>query len=162
MGTSLGVDELRRDAEAVVGTLYTAFEHVADLELASELGGVHRLALVAKAGVAREHAQVACPRQLSQDVFGQAVAKIFLFRIAAQIIEGEDRDRRTFGHADQRVLDRAFGYCRGIQRSRVSHALATPSIGISTKAGTIICHRTWRSDPPARAGPRHPLQQLAP
>ena len=37
----------------------------------------------------------------------------------------------------------------GIQRSRVNHALATPSIEISTKAGTIICHRKRRSD---RAG----------
>ena len=114
----------------------------------SELADVHRLALVTKAGVACEHAQVACPRQLSQDVFGQAVAEIVLFRIAAQIDEGEDRDRRAFGHGDHRVLGRSFGYV-GIQRSRVSHALATPSIGISTKAGTIICHRTRRSD---RAG----------
>ena len=102
MSTGLGVDELRRDAEAVVGALYTALEHVTYTELTSKLADVHRLALEAKAGVAREHTQVACPRQLSQDVFGQALAKIVLFRIAAQIVEGEDRDRRDLGCAELR------------------------------------------------------------
>ena len=55
----LSVDELRRDAEAVVSTPDTALEHVACPQLASELGDIHGLTLVLKGGVAREHAEVA-------------------------------------------------------------------------------------------------------
>ena len=111
MSAGLGVDELRRDAEIVAGAPDAALEHIAHAELAPELGDVHRLPLVLEGRVAREHAQVARPRQLGQDVLGQAVAEILLARVAAQVDEGEDRDPWTFGHAGRGGLDRSLG-CR--------------------------------------------------
>ena len=83
MAAGLGVDELGRDAELVLGAADAALEHVAHVELASELPDIYRFALVLERGVAREHAEVARPRQLGQDVLGQAVAEIVLFRVAA-------------------------------------------------------------------------------
>ena len=109
MGAGLGVDELRRDAEIVAGAPDAALKHIAHAELAPELGNVYRLALVLEGRVAREHAQVARPRQLGQDVLGQAVAEILLVCVAAQVDEGEDRDPRTFGHAGRGGLDRSLG-----------------------------------------------------
>ena len=48
-------------------------------------------------GVAREHAQIARPRQLGQDVLGQAIAEILLVCVTAEVDEGKDGDPRTFG-----------------------------------------------------------------
>src|SRR5262245_25392620 len=95
VSAGFSVDELRRDAKAVVGAPDAALEHVAHLELAPKLGYVHRLPLVLKCRVACEHMQVVRPRQLGQNVLGQAVAEILLFRIAAQIGEGENGDYRA-------------------------------------------------------------------
>ena len=40
MGAGRGVDELRRDADAVAGSTDAAFEHVAHAELAADLADV--------------------------------------------------------------------------------------------------------------------------
>src|SRR5262245_40683328 len=89
VGAGLGVDELRHDADAVVGAPYAALEHITHPEIVSELGDVDSLALILKGGVAREQAKVTRrPRQLSHEVLGQAVAEILLLRVAAQIDEG--------------------------------------------------------------------------
>ena len=86
LGAGLGVDELRRDAEAVVGAPDTALEYVARPQLAPEFGGVHGLALVLKGGVAREYAQVARrSRQRGHQVLSQTVTEILLVRVAAQV-----------------------------------------------------------------------------
>ena len=93
VGAGLGVDELRRDTKAVVGALDAALEHVAHLQLAAELPDVLGLVLILEGGVAREHAQVARPDSSVKMSSVKPYAEIFLFRVATQIVEGEDRDR---------------------------------------------------------------------
>src|SRR5262245_54643718 len=109
VGASLGVDELRRNAEIVASAPNAALEHIAHAELAPELGNVFRLPLVLEGRIAREHTQVARSRQLGQDVLSQAVAEILLARVPAQIDEGEDSDPGPFGNIYCGGLDRTLG-----------------------------------------------------
>ena len=109
VGASLGVDELRRDAEVVASAPHATLKQIAHAELTPELGNVYRRALVLEGRIAREHTQVARPRQLGQDVLGQAVTEILLICVPAQVDEGEDRDPWTLGHACRGGLDRSLG-----------------------------------------------------
>ena len=62
MGAGLRIDELGRNAEAVIAAADRAFEHIAHAELAPEFADIDRLPLVLKGGVAGENAQIARPR----------------------------------------------------------------------------------------------------
>src|SRR5262245_37584649 len=106
MRAGLCVNDLRCDAEAVVGTPNTALEHVTRAQLAPDLGYVDGFTLVLKGGVAREDTQVArssCQR--GHHVLGQTVAEILLVRVAAQVDERKNRGRRTVGHASTEEVD---------------------------------------------------------
>jgi len=54
MPAALGIDELRVEADPFARVLHAAFENIAYAELAADLAGVDRLALICKSGVARD------------------------------------------------------------------------------------------------------------
>ena len=96
MGAGRGVDKLGSDADAVAGAANAALQHVARAKLAPDLPHVDGLALVPEARVAGDDEQLGEPRQLCDDVLGDAVAEVFLIRVAAHAGEGENGDRRPF------------------------------------------------------------------
>src|SRR5215510_9933942 len=84
---SSGVDQLRRDTNFVAGASDTAFQHIAHSEFASDLPHVYCSALVLEAGVAGDDKQLRETGQLGNDVLNDAVDKIFLLWVSAQIGE---------------------------------------------------------------------------
>ncbi len=99
-----GIDQLRGDPHAVAALADTAFQHVAHAKLARGALHVDGLALVRERGVARDYEEPAQLRQPGDDVLGNAVREIFLLGIAADIVERQDRDRRTVGRVRLRGL----------------------------------------------------------
>ncbi|MNF62334.1 hypothetical protein D3C84_440130 [compost metagenome] len=86
------VYELPGDAHLVAGFAHATFQHVAHAELLADFLDVHRPALVGEARIARDDEQPADTRQGGDDVLHHAVGEIFLLRIAAQVLEGQDGD----------------------------------------------------------------------
>src|SRR5262245_51376632 len=61
MGAGFRIDELGRDAKAIVGEADATLKHVTHAKLAPKLCNIDRLALELKGGVAGEYAEVARP-----------------------------------------------------------------------------------------------------
>src|SRR5271157_1520060 len=93
MGTCRCVNELPGDTHTTTRLANTAFEHVPHSKLAPNLLDVDSFAFVGEARVTCDDEQRLKARQRSDDVLYHAVGKIFLFRIAAHILEWEHRDR---------------------------------------------------------------------
>ena len=87
-----GVDQLRGDPDAIAGTSDGAFQYIARSEGAAYLPQIDCLALVGKAGVARDHHQPGDLRQVGDDVLADTVGKILLFRVARPVLEREYGD----------------------------------------------------------------------
>ena len=103
MPAAAGIDELRRDAHAIAGLADAALEQKAHAQVASDLLHFDRPALVGEGGVARDHEQARGLREVGDQVFGHAVAEIFLLRIAAHVLEGQDGDRWLVGQRKHRT-----------------------------------------------------------
>ena len=73
--------------------LHRALEHVADIQLATDLPHVGRPALVGERGIAADHERAANARQVGGQAFDHAVDEIFLLGIAADIGERQHHDR---------------------------------------------------------------------
>src|SRR5689334_4625132 len=84
------VDQLRVDANAISSFSDTAFQHVGDIELTRHLLHVRALSLETEGGVAGDDLEGGNLRKVGRDVLADAVAEIFLLRIAAHIDEGKD------------------------------------------------------------------------
>ena len=84
------IDELRVDANTPGDPAYATFQDVAHTQFTADLSDINRLHVELKARVACDHEQVREPRQLSDDVVGNAVAEVFLLRVAAHVGEAED------------------------------------------------------------------------
>src|SRR5690606_33055432 len=78
----------------IAHSAHAAFEHIADPELPADLLHIHASALVGEAGVARAHEEPLHARQRGDDVFGDTVAEVLLFRIATHVVERQNRHRR--------------------------------------------------------------------
>src|SRR5262249_15058147 len=96
----------RRDAHTIAGLADAALEHEAHAEIPSDLLHFDRLALVDEGGVARDDEQARHLREVGDQVFGHAVAEIFLLGIAADVGEGQHGDRRLVRHGRPRCLFR--------------------------------------------------------
>ena len=101
VGLGFAVDQLDRHSDAIRGFAHAALNDVVHAEFPRDLLGFHRLALVNKNRVARDHQQLAEARQFGDDVLGQPVGEKLLLRIAAHIDERQHGDRR-FANADLR------------------------------------------------------------
>src|SRR5579863_585012 len=89
-----GIDELPCNPQLRTALSHAAFEHIAHAQLTSDPPDVDWLALVGERRIPRDDEQRLEARQRGNDVFDEAVGKIVLRGIAAQIREGQHRDRR--------------------------------------------------------------------
>jgi hypothetical protein len=92
MVARLGLDQLPGHTDTLAQLADAAFQYVAHAELAGDLLGIHRLALVGERGVAGDNEESAVAGQRRDDVFDNAVDEVILLRIAAEIYEGQDRE----------------------------------------------------------------------
>src|SRR5262249_17768556 len=83
MPAAAGVNELRRDAHAIAGLADAALEHEANTQVAPDLLHFDRPTLVGEGGIARDDEQARDLREVGNQVFGHAVAEIFLLWISA-------------------------------------------------------------------------------
>ena len=100
VATASAVDQLGVDPDPRARLADAPLEDVADPEFGGDLGQIGRLALVGETGVAPDHEQTADLAEVGDDIFADPVGEIFLFGIAAHVVERQHGDRRT------RLLDR--------------------------------------------------------
>ena len=86
------VDELARDAHPGSGLPNASFQNKPYAKLLSYLLNLYRFALVSERRVAGDNEEAGHIRQVGNNVFGDAVTEIFLFRVAAHVVEGQDRN----------------------------------------------------------------------
>ena len=92
----------RADAERVARPSHTAFEHVADAEVARDLPHVGRLPLVGERRVAGDHREAAEAAERGDHVVHHAVGEPVLLRLAAEVGEGQHRQARNRGRFHER------------------------------------------------------------
>ena len=92
MIAGFSVDQLHTHPEPVAATLHRAFEHVADVQLASELFEINRRSLVGKCGMSADHERAADTRQIRGQALGHTIDEIVLFGIAAEIGKRQNDD----------------------------------------------------------------------
>ena len=110
-----GVTELNGDAHAVTDLAHAAFDDIADAEFLGDPLHVDRLALVDERRVARDHEEPAQLGKRGDDVLADAVGKILLLRIAAQIGEGKHGDGGPVGQR-QRGARRLVAFIAAARR----------------------------------------------
>ena len=94
MLAGFGVDQLHIDAKPAAVPLHRALEHIADIQLATDLPYIGRPALVGERGIAADHERAADARQVGGQAFDHAVDEIFLLVIAANVGERQHHDRQ--------------------------------------------------------------------
>ena len=92
-----GINQLGRHAHALVCAAHAALQQVTHAQLAGDRAHVHRAALVGERGVACNHKQRVKARQLGGDVFADAIGKVVLLRVAAQIEKRQHGDGGLVG-----------------------------------------------------------------
>src|SRR4029077_12294889 len=102
MSAGLRLDQLRGDADAITAPPDRALEDIAYAELSTDLLYIDRLALVREARIARDHEQPADAAERGDDLLDHAVGEVFLLRVAAHVLERQDRDRRLVGQRQRR------------------------------------------------------------
>src|SRR5262249_22988944 len=108
MRAGFRLDQLHGDADLVAAFPDRAFEHVRYTKLAAHLLHINRAALVSEARVSGDYEEPADAGERGDDLLDHAVCEIFLARIAAQVLEGQYRDRRLV----RQWQTRRHGYCR--------------------------------------------------
>src|SRR6516162_11235767 len=96
MRVGLGIDQLGGDADLSAGPPYAPLEHITHSQLAADLLRVSRSVPISERSIAGDHGHVCKPRQIGCQVLGDAVCKILLFAVVAQIDEGQDHDRQSW------------------------------------------------------------------
>src|SRR5262249_55086077 len=97
MSARCSVDQLPRDTNPVRGLAHAALEYITHAEFVSHPLDIYRASLVGEARIAGNYKQPTFARQRADDVFDDAVGKVFLLRIAAQILKRQNHDRRLVG-----------------------------------------------------------------
>ena len=85
------VDELRVDADRASHP-YAPLEHIPYTQLAANLPGIHGLALECERSVPGNDKASGKSRQITGQVFSDAIGKVVLARIATQVTEGQHDD----------------------------------------------------------------------
>src|SRR5207244_3814797 len=106
MSAGFRIDQLPSDAHPAAAFAHRAFEHIAHAHFTADLLHIDRLSLVREARIARDHEEPADARQGRDDLLDHAVHEIFLFRVAAHVLERQHRDRRLVGQWQTSRWDR--------------------------------------------------------
>jgi hypothetical protein len=104
-----GIDELSCDAHPVGRFANAPFQYIAHPQLTPDLLHVDGAPLVCEARVAGDDEQRLEMRQGCNDVIHHSVREIFLFRIGAQVGEGENGDRGFVGERKGGVINTQAG-----------------------------------------------------
>ena len=110
-----GFDELRGDPHAIVCGADASFKNVANAQIPRDIRNLDRAPLVDERRIACDHLKFRYLGQGRDDVFGDAVGKIFLIRVARHIFKRQHRDRRLVGQQGRRIRDLQFGLNVGVQ-----------------------------------------------
>jgi hypothetical protein len=127
MRTAAGVDELGVDAHPVAARLDRAFENIAHAQILTDRLGVDRPAPEGHGRIARDDEAVAHARETGGQFVGQGVDEIVLPRIAREVGEGRDDDRKPRGF-------------RGFRQAAAEHIPAAGG-GQKEKRGNCGCKR---------------------
>ena len=92
MVAGLAVDQLRGDAKPIACFADASFEHVAHAQLPGHLPDVWRSSFVLKRRIAGDYKKRTDAGQAGDNVPGNAVGKVFLVRIARQVVEWQNGD----------------------------------------------------------------------
>jgi hypothetical protein len=99
-------NKLGVDRDLVADPAHAAFEQIADAEFQANLLRVHALAFVGEGRVPSDDEAVGQMRKIGRQIVGDSVSKKLLLRIAAQILERENDDRKPRGEGQLLVNGR--------------------------------------------------------
>src|SRR6516165_3114026 len=94
MRVTLGIDQLGVNANLVGRSPDTPFEHIANTELPADRFCIDWPVPVCESTIPRDHKHVRDPRQIGRQIVGEAVRKVLLVRIVAQVGKGQHDDRQ--------------------------------------------------------------------
>ena len=103
----LGLDQLDGNAHPVTGLAHGALQHVAHVELCTDLRDLHVLALVGERRGPCHHSQLRNLGQQVKQLLGESVREIFLLCIGTHVDERQHGD--GFGSIASRFCSRRFG-----------------------------------------------------
>src|SRR5262245_65162296 len=102
------VDQLDTDPDTIARSTDAATDHVAYAKIARHLFRLNVPSLVAEARAARDHAQPSYTRESCNQILCDAVGKVFLRDLPANICHGQNSNARPVGEDARSVL----GSCR--------------------------------------------------
>jgi hypothetical protein len=141
MSAGAAVDQLDGDAQAIAGLAHAAFEDMADVQFARRGADFDHPALVGEDGIAGDDEERGHPRQVRDDVFGQAVGEIFLLGIAADVGERQHGDGRpTVGRSSGRRRAGPLGRGGRDARLDMRHQGAKIRIVAQRIEGAVLPH----------------------
>src|SRR5262249_24310008 len=120
------------DTDSATRPPNASFKDIAYAQLAPNLPRVDRFVPVRERGISRDDKHTRYPRQIGRHIFGDAIGKVTLFGVVAEVCEGQHDYRKTrcFGRRrDRRGKRRAQGIRRP-QRDWHSEEIATPWHGL--------------------------------
>jgi hypothetical protein len=91
------INQLPRDANFACCLAHRPLKDIAHAKPASDLLHIDGFAFERKARIASDHEQPLETRERGDDFLDHAIRKVFLFWIAAHVLERQDRDRRLIG-----------------------------------------------------------------
>ena len=100
------VDELGVDPDVLAVPPHAALQHVANPQILGDLLHLGRLVLVGPARVAGDDEDARQLGEVGDQILGHAVREVTLLRVATQIVEGQDRDRRLCRQGLRHALNR--------------------------------------------------------
>ena len=124
MRISLGVDQLSVEPGAVARATDASLQHIANAQLPANLFRPYRPVLEGERGVTRDHKHMRDARQIGRKIVGNAIGKILLLGIVAEVGKGQHDDRQTWrngGLGDRR--NRQY-----VRRRQISDSLRAPRI----------------------------------
>ncbi len=92
VSVSRSFDQLHINSHLIGRTLYAAFQNIRDAQLLGDLKQVIRRAFETLRGGARNYFQISNLRQPREDLLLNAIGKVSVVRIAAQVFEWKNRD----------------------------------------------------------------------
>jgi hypothetical protein len=93
MHASGRIDQLPGNAYPITAFAHRAFKHIPNPKLPPNLPYIDCLTFVGKARISCDHEQPANATQRGDDFLDHTIDEIFLFGIAAHVLEGQNRNR---------------------------------------------------------------------
>ena len=157
-----GIDQLPGDTNPVGDLPHAALKDISHTELACDLAHVDRFTFEGKTRIARDDKEPALPGQAGNDVLGQPVGEILLFRIAAHVLKGQYGDRRFVGEGKRR----ATVICALLRSAAATAAATLRSTGAAVSTGGERPRRGRQTESPAwgrseSGAGRSPLSPIA-